>query len=79
MKEETSIQKNENIECCIKHFQMIRNSHRRCSLKKILCAAVSLDFQLYLKCTPTEVFSCKYCEIFKNTNFEEYLRTTASE
>ena len=27
--------------------------------------------------TPTHVFSCKYYEIFKNTYFEEPLRTTA--
>ena len=25
------------------------------------------------------VFSCEICEVFKNTYFEEYLRTTASE
>ena len=29
--------------------------------------------------TPTQVFSCEYLEIFKNTSFEEHLRTTASE
>ena len=28
--------------------------------------------------TPTQVFSSEICEIFKNTYFEEYLRTTAS-
>ena len=26
--------------------------------------------------TPTQVFSCEICEIFKNTYFEEHLRTT---
>ena len=25
--------------------------------------------------TPTQVFSCEHCEIFKNTYFEEHLRT----
>ena len=25
------------------------------------------------------MFFCEYCEIFKNTYFEKYLRTTASE
>ena len=30
-----------------------------------------------LKKTPTEVFSCEICEIFKNTYFEERLWTTA--
>ena len=29
--------------------------------------------------TPTRVFSCKICEIFKNTYFEEHLRTAPSE
>ena len=36
-------------------------------------------FQLYQKETPTEVFSCEYCEIFKNTYFEEHLLTADSE
>ena len=30
------------------------------------------------KKTPTEVFSCEYYEIFKNTYFEERLRTAGS-
>ena len=33
--------------------------------------------QLYQKETPTQVFSCEYCEIFKNTYFGEHLRTAA--
>ena len=28
---------------------------------------------------PPQVFSCEYCEIFKNTYFEEHLRTAASD
>ena len=28
--------------------------------------------------TPTQVFSCETCEIFKNTYFEEHLGTTTS-
>ena len=31
------------------------------------------------KGTPTQVFSCEYCEIFKNTYFEEDLSTAASD
>ena len=31
-----------------------------------------------LKKTPTQAFSFKYCEIFKNTYFEEYLQATTS-
>ena len=33
--------------------------------------------QLYKKETPTQVFTCKACKIFKNTFFEAYLRTAA--
>ena len=32
-----------------------------------------------LKETPTQVFSCKICEVFKSNYFEEHLRMTASE
>ena len=31
-----------------------------------------------LKWTPTQTFSCEYCEIFKNTYFEKHLWTAAS-
>ena len=31
------------------------------------------------KKTPTQVFSCEYCEIFKNTYLEGHLPTAASE
>ena len=34
--------------------------------------------QLYYKETPTQLFSCEYCEISKNTYFEEHLRTATS-
>ena len=34
--------------------------------------------QLYWKENPTQVFSREICEIFRNTNFEEHLQTTAS-
>ena len=30
----------------------------------------------FLKETPTQLFSCEYCKIFKNTCFDENLRTT---
>ena len=35
--------------------------------------------QLHLKDAPTQVFSGEICEIFRNTYFEEHLRTTASQ
>ena len=34
---------------------------------------------ILLKYPPTQVFSCEYCEIFKNIYFEEHLRTAASD
>ena len=37
-----------------------------------------IKLQLYLKETPTQVFSFQYCEIFKNTYGEEHLRMAAS-
>ena len=33
----------------------------------------------FLKKTPTQVFYCENCEVFKNTYFEKHQRTTASE
>ena len=65
-----------------------RSSHRRCSVKKKTflkiykisrentCAGVC--FKLYLKETPTQVLSSEICEVFMNTYFEEYHRTTVS-
>ena len=61
-----------------------RGSHRTCSLKKGFlknftisqentCARVSFLIKF-----PARVFSCKICEIFKNTFFIEHFRTTAS-
>ena len=32
----------------------------------------------YIQETPTQVFSCEYCEIFKKTYLEEHLPTAAS-
>ena len=54
-----------------------RSSHQRCSAKKVLLkiSQVSqesfvLEF-LFNNETPTQVFSCKICEIFKTAYFEE--------
>ena len=33
--------------------------------------------QLYLKETPTQVFSCEICEIFKSTYSDEHLKMPA--
>ena len=73
----------------------VRSSHWNSSAKKIalkifanfarkhLCWSLFLiepsGLQLYKKVSPTQVFSCGICKIFKSTYFEEHLRTTASE
>ena len=33
----------------------------------------------FLKETPTQVFSCEICQMFKNNYFEEHLRTVTSD
>ena len=37
-----------------------------------------LNEKIYKKENPPQVFSCKYCKIFKNSYFEEHLRMAAS-
>ena len=37
------------------------------------------DLQLYQKETSAQAFSPEYCEVFKNTYFEEHLLTVASD
>ena len=64
-----------------------KNTHRRCFIIKDVFKkfAIFTRKHLYripsLLCwmwTSTQVFSCEYCEIFKNTYIEEHLPTTAS-
>ena len=43
---------------------------------KHLCRSHACNF--INKETLAQVFSCEFCEIFKNTFFTEHLRTTAS-
>ena len=70
-----------------KHELNIRSSHWSCSVKKGVLKNFAnftekhlcWSFQLYQKVSPTQVFSCGICEIFKRTYFGEHLRTTASE
>ena len=49
-------------------LKKIRNTHRESLFNKGL-----------EKETLTQLLSCKYCEMFKNTYFEEHLRTAASD
>ena len=67
-------------------------SHRRCSVKKLFLklsqkhlywSLFLIKLQVFrpatlLKRDYNTVFSCEISEIFKNTFFEEYLRTTGS-
>ena len=63
---------------------MSRNIHRKIpdlensENSRILIKKPESEF-VYNKVLPTQVFSCEYCKIFKNTYFEEHLRTAASE
>ena len=56
----------------------VRSSHWKCSIRQLFLKSVGVCFlkscrplvlQLYQKGTPTQVFSCAYCEIFNATNF----------
>ena len=54
-------------------------------LQESICAGVTFEYscrtgglQLYQKEIPTQVLSSEYCEVFKNTYFEEYPRKAAS-
>ena len=65
-----------------------RRSPQRCSIKKpvlknfTILTGKHLCWSLFwLKLrqeTPTQVFSCEYCENFKNTYFGKHLRTAVS-
>ena len=65
------------------------SSHRRRSVKKGVLKNSAIftgkhlcwsPFFIKLKTvTPTKVFSCEYCEVFKNTYFENHLKTAAFE
>ena len=47
-------------------------------LESLFNKVADLGLQLHWKETATQAFSCEICEIFRNTYFEEHLRTTAS-
>ena len=57
----------------------IRSSQQRCSVRKGVLTELSLRPSTLLKKTLTKVFSCEFCEIYKNTFFTEHLWATASE
>ena len=51
---------------------------KRCSLEFRNIHKKTLMFETLFNKAPTQMFSCEYCEIFKNTYFEKHLRTAAS-
>ena len=63
-----------------------RSSHQRCSIKRAVLKNFAMFTGKHLCRSPCNFlkkrlqgcFFCEYCEIFKNTNFEKHLRTTAS-
>ena len=69
----------------------LRSSHQRCSMKKDvlrnftkftgkhLCQSLFFNKVAGLLQTLAQVFSCKFCEISKNTFFTEYIWMTASK
>ena len=68
----------------LKKIAAFRNS---CSVKLSIIFVVEILAMKFLpqacnfnkKETLAQVLSCEFCEFFKNTYFEEHLRTTASE
>ena len=72
--------------CISRISSFSRSSHQGCSAKKGVLKTLQYSqenscisgLQFYLKETPTLMLSCEYCETFKDTYFEEYLRTAAS-
>ena len=67
-------------------FNTFRSSHWRCSIKKVVpknfakftWKQLQSGLQLYQKRTLTQVFSCEFRKIFKNTCFTEHLWVAAS-
>ena len=66
MKSQTKIKEN-----------LLRSSHRRCSIKKMILK-ISQNSNFLKKGTLTQVFSCEFWEICKNKFWIEHLRVIAS-
>ena len=62
------------------NLDFFRSSHRRCSVRN-RCSQKFRKIGRRLPCQSIfliKVFSCKFCDIFKNTFFTEHLRATSS-
>ena len=69
----------ERVQEVLELFPRFRSSHRRCSRKKVFLNISQYSQVIFIKEeTLTQVFSCEYCEIFKETYFEKHLRTATS-
>ena len=56
------------------------NIHRKTPvLESLFNKVAGLKACNYIKETPTQVFSCEYYKIFKNTYFEKHLRAAAPD
>ena len=66
-------------------YEIFRSSHRTCFMKKgilknfAIFRGKSKTCNLIKKRPPAQMFSSGYCEIFKSSNFEEYLLTATSD
>ena len=58
-------------------FETARNSHRRCSVKKIALENFAKLTGKHLCPCPTQVFSRQCYQFFENTFFTEHFRATA--
>ena len=57
-----------------------RHIHKKTPvLKSLLNKVAASKACTFIKKTTSQMFSCEYCEISKNTYFEEHLHTAASE
>ena len=70
------------MQCGIGEVWIIRSSHRMCSIKKPVLKNFAMSARLeslFNKVAGLRaVFSCAYCEFFKNTYFKKHLRTAVS-
>ena len=68
-----------------KFIIFFRSSHQNCFMKKAVLKNFCnihrkvAELQPYQEETPTRMFSSEYCQIFKNTHFEEHLLTASSD
>ena len=70
----SSMQSRSNQQSCSMQRAVLKNS--AIFTGKHLCWSIFL-IKLQAFALFTQVFSCEYCDIFKNTSFEDYSRTTA--